>query len=415
MVPQEVLNIYLIEQGTYQHGGYFFVVDLVTKRCIVSFEVIIMIEELWENVLVEPFVGDYKVSNLGRIKSMHTHKIMKQQVNVRSGYKQVSLVHSPITGEKVRRTFNVHRLVALAFVHNDYPDKYTVINHKDEDKTNNVSSNLEWCDTLYNMNYGTKTMRQSYTAKYVSPQSKTIPINVKYPDGAVVTYNSLRQAADATGLNRGGIIDRLRYPESFGTVFKGYSFTYANPDKKVAEIEGDSYLNHGKFAANHKMDEDEFSEYLEKNKPSLSLVSMKGATVTLHCSTCGSTFDTLIKSVKIQKYGCPTCALNSRSAMRTYSQEEAQEKLTEVFGNNIIIVGDYKKMDTPCKLKCSNCGREFAGTISAIVNNGKQKDYQGNGCEHCSKSRYRTISNLRRYHHTEEEIEQRLKEKHLWW
>ena len=29
-----------------------------------------------------------------------------------------------------------------------------MVNHKDEDKTNNNVDNLEWCDHRYNMNYG---------------------------------------------------------------------------------------------------------------------------------------------------------------------------------------------------------------------------------------------------------------------
>ena len=53
---------------------------------------------------------------------------------------------------KIRKTYKVHRLVALAFV--DNPNGYPEINHIDEDKRNNTYSNLEWCTTRYNLTYG---------------------------------------------------------------------------------------------------------------------------------------------------------------------------------------------------------------------------------------------------------------------
>ena len=53
----------------------------------------------------------------------------------------------------------VNRLVAEAFIQN--PHNLPMVNHKDEDKTNNFMDNLEWCDAEYNNTYGTKTSRQA--------------------------------------------------------------------------------------------------------------------------------------------------------------------------------------------------------------------------------------------------------------
>lgn len=42
--------------------------------------------------------------------------------------------------------------MAQAFLPN--PDNLPLINHKDEDKTNNRVDNLEWCSVYYNLHYG---------------------------------------------------------------------------------------------------------------------------------------------------------------------------------------------------------------------------------------------------------------------
>ena len=49
-----------------------------------------------------------------------------------------------IGGEKIL----VHRLVAMAFVPNEHPKKYTFVLHKDGNTLNNYFKNLQWGDPL---------------------------------------------------------------------------------------------------------------------------------------------------------------------------------------------------------------------------------------------------------------------------
>lgn len=125
-------------------------------------------EEIWKPI--EGWEGKYEVSNLGRVKSyaqdIHTidgktwhlpERMLKCTLS--KGYATVNLCK----GQKKNKTMRVHRLVAMAFVPNPDPEHFTMINHKDENKNNNVADNLEWCDAKYNVNYGTANQRRSYS------------------------------------------------------------------------------------------------------------------------------------------------------------------------------------------------------------------------------------------------------------
>lgn len=132
--------------------------------------------EIWKVIKDYP---NYMVSNMGRIKSLERNivkgrggglhkieeKILKNCKNS-CGYLQVSLYK-----EGKQKRFYIHRLVAQVFL--DNPDNLPEVNHKDEDKTNNMvwvnkdgsidynKSNLEYCDRTYNINFGTRNERIS--------------------------------------------------------------------------------------------------------------------------------------------------------------------------------------------------------------------------------------------------------------
>ena len=107
--------------------------------------------EIWKDI--PEYKGFYQVSNFGRVKSLkrffkagrgriaETKLRILKQADSTDGYKMVSLC---INGEQFTR--RVHRLVAMAFIPNPY--NYPVINHKNEIRTDNRCSNLEWCTVL---------------------------------------------------------------------------------------------------------------------------------------------------------------------------------------------------------------------------------------------------------------------------
>lgn len=107
-----------------------------------------MENEKWKDI--EGYDGAYQVSDLGRVRSKKygDWRVLKPSRNT-NGYLQVGLWKD---GEKKEKKFRVHRLVAQAFIDNTDETK-TLINHINEDKTDNRVSNLEWCDYRYNNTY----------------------------------------------------------------------------------------------------------------------------------------------------------------------------------------------------------------------------------------------------------------------
>lgn len=117
--------------------------------------------EEWRDVV--GYEDLYEVSNLGKIRSSYTGRILSPGIS--QGYYYVALYK-----DGLRRNKQVHRLVAEAFLPN--PMNHPLINHIDEVKTNNVVSNIEWCDYSYNVTYNGNAMRISESLKGKTPWNK---------------------------------------------------------------------------------------------------------------------------------------------------------------------------------------------------------------------------------------------------
>ena len=90
--------------------------------------------EMWRDIA--GFDDKYQINTCGRIRIKKTGKYLKPSVDKSTGYLKVNLW----TGKNNIKT--VHRLVAETFICN--PHNFSQVHHIDGDKTNNVTSNLEW-------------------------------------------------------------------------------------------------------------------------------------------------------------------------------------------------------------------------------------------------------------------------------
>lgn len=147
-----------------------------------------MIEEQWRDI--PGYEGLYQISNFGRVKSFHFKKshILKPH-NVK-GYNNVELYK-----DKKKKQFYIHRLVMENFCPIENMELLDV-NHKDENKSNNHISNLEWMTHKDNMNYGSRA--EKARAKMQggnSPRSKRVRCVEKN-----VVYEALREAGRQLGI-----------------------------------------------------------------------------------------------------------------------------------------------------------------------------------------------------------------------
>ena len=135
----------------------------------------------------------YYADNLGNIysKDRKIRNFIKPGRRLKPCKNSKGYLNVVLCKDGVQKTLKVHRLIALTFLEN--PNNYLEINHKDEDKTNNSVSNLEWCDRQYNMNYGTINERLSKNSDAKNRVRAVIRTDI---NGNEKYYNSISSVAE---------------------------------------------------------------------------------------------------------------------------------------------------------------------------------------------------------------------------
>lgn len=179
-------------------------------------------QEIWKDI--KGYEGLYKVSNLGRIKSLKywngvykryyaRERILKEHTD-RCGYRIVSL-----SKEYKSRTMRVHRLIANAFIPN--PNNYPCVNHIDGNKQNNDISNLEWCTYSYNI-------KEAHRLGLNHPRVK--PIKVKQYDkqgNFIKEWDSIMEVERQLKIRSGNICSCCKKRKKYKSA-GGYIWRYAN-------------------------------------------------------------------------------------------------------------------------------------------------------------------------------------------
>ena len=152
--------------------------------------------EYWKDI--NGYEGLYQVSNYGRVRSLPrkttSGKILTQFIS--RGYYKVVLCK-----DNIKKNWNVHKLVAIAFVPN--PNNYTDINHKDENKLNNIATNLEWCSKSYNQRYGTRNKRMLVSRNGCNKEKPVFQLDM---EGSLIKeWISATEASRILNINRESI------------------------------------------------------------------------------------------------------------------------------------------------------------------------------------------------------------------
>lgn len=189
-----------------------------------------MNKEEWK--AIKGYENIYEVSSLGNVRSLdrkilqknngvlkefnYKGKKLKKVINTNGYY----VVH--LSKNQKNKHVNIHRIVAETFIPN--PNKYRVVNHKDENKLNNCVDNLEWCTYLYNTRYGTGIERRIKSA--IKNNKLGVPINQYDLDGKFIKkFPSSKEIQRQYGFNHSNITKCCR--GVYKTMY-GYIWRYCN-------------------------------------------------------------------------------------------------------------------------------------------------------------------------------------------
>lgn len=150
--------------------------------------------EIWKDI--SGYENEYQVSNFGNVRSLTKQVAHKNGLAIKNGKmlklskRRKGYVCVNLSSNGKSRSYEVQRLVALAFIHN--PNNYPCVNHKDENKENNNVENLEWCTYAYNNAYGscrekaTSSRVNGAMAKKVFQYTRNMEFICEYPSLAEV-------------------------------------------------------------------------------------------------------------------------------------------------------------------------------------------------------------------------------------
>lgn len=203
-------------------------------------------EEIWKVYPKIPFI---EASNLGKIRTKDRYvtckngvrrlvkgRVLKQYL-LSCGYLYVMF---KMNGKTI--SLSVHRVVAITFLPN--PNNLPEVNHKDNNRTNNSVSNLEWCSRKYNEDYK-KNFGTSQAEVFGRP---VFAVNLE--TGKVLRFETQSEAARQLSIDVRDINNVIKGKQKTA---HGYWFTEDESEiteEKIKEIKDNMHFFGGVIAVN---------------------------------------------------------------------------------------------------------------------------------------------------------------------
>lgn len=178
--------------------------------------------EIWKPVIECP--DCYLCSNYGRIKTLIRNGVSRKGRILKPSLKEDGyyVVVLQVYGKHLYR--RVNRIIAETFIPN--PDNKPIADHKDNNKLNNKSNNLQWLTEKEN---SIKYIRENYDGRYKG-RGKIKPRKVKaIKDNETIIFNSIFQCSlNIFGVKskRGGISKSCKTHKKY----LGWNFEYINEE-----------------------------------------------------------------------------------------------------------------------------------------------------------------------------------------
>lgn len=187
-----------------------------------------------------PHYNLYKISKNGLVKRVHSvvtasngtlrtirERLMRTKVN-KDGYISLTLSENGIQKGEF-----IHVLLAKTFIPN--PHNYPIVNHIDENPSNNSLDNLEWCTYKQNALHSIKKIKKAHD------KEKRIVIRINPKTKETIEYNGIREAALLNNIDH----NNIRYSILHNGYCAGYKWAYKYPFKEELDIisKNKKYLN----------------------------------------------------------------------------------------------------------------------------------------------------------------------------